>query len=304
MSGLIFAIQRVFLFSFAVSSGAVNDAVSESENAKEAIPELTNFIMIIGRILENLGHKSLGEFLEEFQNPIFFTLLIIFPISGWAFATYKRSHTGAESEIRKRIPRGFSQNFWEWVVQSLTTFTVDGLGLGDRGKSYVPFIGSLFLFILLNNLLGVVPLMKSATSSLNITLSLAVIVFLTVQIHGVRALGFLGWVKHLAGIEPGNNITYFLVPLMLPLHVLGEMIKPISLSLRLFGNIFGEDILLAVFVGLGAIYFLPLQTPFYFLALLTSFIQTMVFTLLACSYIASFSHIHVPHETETATGKA
>ena len=85
------------------------------------------------------------------------------------------------------------------------------------------------------------------------------------------------------------------IPLMFPLHVLSEMIKPISLSLRLFGNIFGEDILLAVFVGLGAFAFIPLQTPFYFLALLTSFIQTMVFTLLACSYIQSFSHVHESH---------
>lgn len=304
MSGLIFFIQKIFLLGLSVTSGTVGEAVNESAHAKEEIPELVNLVMIISRVLETLGYKSLGEFLEEFQNPIFFTLLIIIPISVWAFITYRKSHSGPESEIRKRIPRGFSQNFWEWVVQGLTTFTVDGLGLGSRGKTYVPFIGSLFLFILLNNLLGVIPLMKSATSSLNITLSLAVIVFLTVQIHGIRALGLFGWLGHLAGIEPGNTITYFLVPLMFPLHVLGEMIKPISLSLRLFGNIFGEDILLAVFVGLGAVYFLPLQTPFYFLALLTSVIQTMVFTLLACSYIASFSHIHETHEPETAVGKA
>ena len=304
MSGLIFFIQKIFLFGIAVSSGAAGEAVSESAHAKEEIPELTNLVMIISRILETLGYKNLGKLLEDFQNPIIFTLVIIIPISIWAFMTYRKITFGPESEVRKRIPKGFSQNFWEWIVQILTTFTVEGLGLGPRGRPYVPFIGSLFLFILLNNLLGVIPLMKSSTSSLNITLSLAVIVFLTVQIHGIRALGPLGWIEHLAGIERGNTITYFMVPLMFPLHVLGEMIKPLSLSLRLFGNIFGEDILLAVLVGLGAVYFMPFQTPFYFLALLTSLIQTMVFTLLACSYIANFSHTHESREMETTASEA
>jgi len=265
-------------------------AQSASENGGEEKPELTNIVLMISNWMKSHGNISAADFLNTFQNTIFFTILIIIPLAIWAIVTYRKVMHGSEREERLRIPKGFSQNFWEWIVQILSDFTEQGLGLGERGLTYVPFIGSLFLFILLNNLLGVFPLMKSATSSLNTTLGLAGIVFFTVQIHGVRALGLWGWIKHLAGVENGDMLEYILIPLMFPLHVIGELIKPMSLSLRLFGNIFGEDMLIAVFVGLGAFAFLPLQTPFYFLALLTSLIQTMVFTLLACSYIANFSH--------------
>jgi len=96
-----------------------------------------------------------------------------------------------------------------------------------------------------------------------------------------------------------------LVPLNLPLHIIGELAKPLSLSLRLFGNISGEDMLLAIFVGLGisitAILHppawmpgLPLQLPFIFLALLTSFVQALVFTLLSTIYFSLMTH----HEEE------
>jgi len=275
----------------------LNFAVSSSGGGEEGggAPELINWVHWWRLGAEKAGNENLVHFLHTFENTIFFSLFVILPVCLWAFLTYRKVMHGRDSEERKKVPKGFSQNFWELVVSGLSSYTQDGLGLGKRGLSYVPFIGSLFLFILLNNLLGMVPLMKSSTSSLNITLGLAVIVFLTAQIHGIRALGVGGWLKHLAGVEEGSVLEYCLMPLMFPLHVVGEIIKPISLSLRLFGNIFGEDILLAVFVGLGAVAFLPLQTPFYFLALLTSFIQTMVFTLLACSYIQTFSHIHDDH---------
>ena len=271
---------------------AVAASQQASERAGEENPELTNFVLILSNWMKSHGYENAYEFLHAFENTIFFTIIIIIPLAVWAIVTYRKVKFGADRESRRLIPRGFSQNFWEWIVQVLADFTEQGLGLGERGRTYVPFVGSLFLFILLNNLLGVIPFMKSATSSLNTTLGLAGIVFLTVQIHGIRALGPLGWLKHLAGIETGAPLEYALLLLMFPLHVLGELIKPVSLSLRLFGNIFGEDMLIAIFVGLGAFAFLPLQTPFYFLALLTSFIQTMVFTLLACSYIANFSHTH------------
>ena len=97
-------------------------------------------------------------------------------------------------------------------------------------------------------------------------------------------------------------ISWVLVPLNLPIHLIGELAKPLSLSLRLFGNITGEDVLIAAFTGVGimAISFLklpvgiPLQLPFYFLGLLMSAIQALVFTSLSAIYIA----LMLPHEHE------
>jgi F-type H+-transporting ATPase subunit a len=295
MTDILLYMYRFFNYAISVSAEAAGHAQNVAENAAEhaeETPELANWILIIRHWLEFKGQEHYAEWLAVFENTIFILLIVIL-ISIWAFVTYRRTFKSPDSDSRKRIPKGFSQNFWEMIVQGLTDYTEQGLGLGKRGRSYAPFIGSLFLFILLNNLIGVIPLFKSSTSSLNTTLGLAVIVFITVQIHGIRSLGLWGWFKHLAGWHDMTVLEFAMTPLMLPLHVLGELIKPVSLSLRLFGNIFGEDILLAVFVGLVA--FIPLQTPFYFLALLTSFIQTMVFTLLACSYIASMSQMHESH---------
>jgi F-type H+-transporting ATPase subunit a len=91
-----------------------------------------------------------------------------------------------------------------------------------------------------------------------------------------------------------------MVPLMFPLHIIGELAKPMSLSLRLFGNITGEDTLIAVFVGMGIAITpfisdfvgIPLQTPFYFLGILLSAVQALVFTLLSTIYIL----LMLPHE--------
>ena len=108
-------------------------------------------------------------------------------------------------------------------------------------------------------------------------MSLALVVFIYVQITGFRKLGVGGYFYHLVG-SPTDVMGWCLVPLMLPLHVIGELAKPVSLSLRLFGNIMGEDVLIAVFTGLGVLTLsaikspigIPLEFPFIFLGLLLS----------------------------------
>jgi F-type H+-transporting ATPase subunit a len=192
-------------------------------------------------------------------------------------------------------------------LQNLAEIAVEGLDnffhsvLGRHAERYTPFLGTLFVYILCMNLMGLVPFLKSPTSSLNITLSLALIVFVYVQFAGVRRLGPLKYVDHLMG-EPRDVMGWVLVPLNLPIHILGELAKPVSLSLRLFGNITGEDVLIAAFTGLGIALLafmgspvgVPLQVPFYFLAILTSTIQALVFTLLSTVYFA----LMMPHEKE------
>ena len=149
------------------------------------------------------------------------------------------------------------------------------------------------------NLIGLVPFFKSSTASINTTAALALTVFLYVQYTGIRRLGAWGYIHHLMG-SPNDVVTWVMVPINLPIHLVGELAKPFSLALRLFGNITGEDILIAAFVTLGIMLMslfgspigFPFQIPFIFLALLLSTIQALVFTMLSTIY---FSMV-MPHE--------
>ena len=172
--------------------------------------------------------------------------------------------------------------------------------MGPEARTYTPYLGTLFLFILVNNLMGMVPLLFAATSVLNTTVGLALCTFFYVQSIGIRKNGVLGYLHHMAG-SPRNGMEWGFSLLLFPLHVLGEFIKPMSLSLRLYGNIFGEETLVATFIVLGAgmLGFMhvnwigvPIQVPLMFLGLLTSVIQALVFTLLSTVYIA----LMLPHK--------
>ena len=195
---------------------------------------------------------------------------------------------------RQMIP-GKLQNAVEMMVEGMYNF-IESI-LGKEAKRYVPYLGSLFFYILLMNWIGMIPLGHSPSTSLNITASLAILTFLYAQYTGISRLGLLGYLHHMAG-SPADVISWCMVPLLFPLHIIGELAKPFSLALRLFGNITGEDTLVAVFVGLGIAILafspvgVPLQLPFYFLGLLLSTIQALVFTLLSTIYIL----LMLPHE--------
>jgi F-type H+-transporting ATPase subunit a len=149
--------------------------------------------------------------------------------------------------------------------------------------------------------MGLIPFLISPTSAINVTAALAITVFLYVQYTAFTRLGPLKYFHHLAG-EPTSVITWCLAVINLPLHIIGEFVKPMSLALRLFGNILGEDILIAAMVVLGIMFLgifgspigFPFQVPFYFLAMLTATIQALVFTMLATSYIMMV----VPHHED------
>jgi len=180
----------------------------------------------------------------------------------------------------EKIPRGL-QAFLELIYIKLDNFVI-GI-MGPEGKKFTPFIGTLFIYIVMMNLLGLIPLFHAPTSKLNTTLSLALVVFLGTQVVGFKYNGFIGYLKHFVG-EPT-----WLAPLNIPLHLVDQLVRPVSLSLRLFGNIMGEDTAIAVMTSLavllGAFSFMaPFQLPMLLLCVLTSFIQAMVFSMLACIY--------------------
>ena len=225
-------------------------------------------------------------FMAEFK-PVIFAFLVAAIFAFSAMKVYKS---------RQMIPGPF-QNLMEMLVEGMYNFI--GSILGKHTKQFIPFLGTLFFYILGMNFLGIIPGGFSPSTSLSITASLAIMVFLYAQYTGISKLGIVGYFDHLMG-SPRDVIGWCLVPLMLPMHIIGEFAKPFSLALRLFGNITGEDILVAAFVGLGisALAFvgspvgLPFNVPFILLGILLSTIQALVFTLLSTIYILMM----LPHE--------
>jgi F-type H+-transporting ATPase subunit a len=254
------------------AAGGPAEAAGPAAGGGEGVPELQNIVSWLSEILKK-------PFLEQWVN-IIFSFAIMLAIFLF-FATSARR--------MRKIP-GPRQNFVETVIESMDRFVIDILG--KEGRAYTPLIGTLFIYILFMNLWGLVPFFgHSPTSSLNVTLSLALFVFLTVQFHGLRRLGVIGYIKHFAELpEKPSALQWCMVPLMLPLHIIGELAKPLSLSLRLFGNITGEDALIAIFVMLIA--FVPLQLAMYPIVLIGSTIQALVFASLATVYLLMMS----PHE--------
>jgi F-type H+-transporting ATPase subunit a len=164
--------------------------------------------------------------------------------------------------------------------------------LGPKGRRYTPFIGTLFIYILFMNLLGLVPFMKSPTASWSTTLGLALCVFVYVQYSAVRELGFLGYLDHLMGKPRGILAFSLVLPLlMLLIHIVGELVKPLSLSLRLRSNIWGDEMLMEIVAGFG-LKGIPLLFFNTLIAITKGVIQAFVFGLLTTVYFA----IYLVHE--------
>ena len=176
-----------------------------------------------------------------------------------------------------RVPQGI-QNLFEWTV-SLLRGLVHGFIPGTQGDRYLPYLGSLFLFIFAMNMMGVLPGFRSPTMTLSTTAALGITTFIMVQAYAVRAGGVVNYLKHFMGD------VLLLAPLMFVVEIIGELAKPLSLSLRLYGNIFGEDKVIEELMTLGG--WIPLQIPMLLLALFTSFLQAFIFTTLSTIYIAS-----------------
>jgi F-type H+-transporting ATPase subunit a len=177
--------------------------------------------------------------------------------------------------VRKRleiVPKGL-QNFWEVVIRTIEDLVVETMG--EQGRPYFPLIATLALFILLCNLIGLIPYLFSSTANLNTTLALALIAFIMTHYVGIKTHGFK-YVKHFLGPVP------WLIPLMLPIEIIAHLSRILSLSFRLFGNIMGEDLAIIILTIL-----LPYLVPIPMMALHTfiSFIQTLVFIMLTMMYI-------------------
>jgi F-type H+-transporting ATPase subunit a len=165
------------------------------------------------------------------------------------------------------------QNFFEVLIGGLENFMVEIPG--PEGRFFFPFIATLFIFILAANLIGLVPGFNSPTANLNTTLAMALCTFVYTHIVGIKFHG-IKYIKHFMGP------VWWMAPMMFPIELIGHIARVMSLSVRLFGNIFGKELVLSILFMLAGLYLAPL--PIMFLGLLVSFIQALVFMLLATMY--------------------
>jgi F-type H+-transporting ATPase subunit a len=192
----------------------------------------------------------------------------------------------------EKVPRGV-QNFGEWVVEFINDQLTVPI-IGESGKKYTPLVGTVFVYVVLMNLIGLVPGFHSPTANITITLALGVVVFLYSQWEGIRQNGIGGHLMHFMGPKLGKYPLLF--PLMLPVELISEFVRPFTLAVRLFGNIFGEDVIIIVLTGLAgslagsALGWFPTQFPLLLLGILTAGVQAFVFAMLTCIYISLASH--------------
>jgi F-type H+-transporting ATPase subunit a len=174
------------------------------------------------------------------------------------------------------------QNVFEVLIGGLENFMVEITG--PEGRFFFPFIATIFLFILVSNLIGLIPGFFSPTANLNTTLALALCTFAYTHIIGIKFHG-AKYIKHFLGP------VWWLAPLMFPIELIGHFARIMSLSVRLFGNIFGKETVLTILFLLAGLYLAPL--PILFLGILVSFIQALVFMLLATMYfVGAMEHAH------------
>ena len=201
------------------------------------------------------------------------SLLVSLLLCWWAAAATRRM-----SEVPGRL-----QSTAEMFVQAFLDLCTDTLG--SKGRAYTPFIATIFLFVWVSNLLGIVPGMQEPTRNLNTTLGLGVICFIIAHVSSVRTKGVKSYV--LDYFEPLIVVKGVAVPnvVMFPLNFVGEMSKVVSHSFRLFGNIMGGAIIIMVVSNLTRYVGLPILLNAFF-GLFVGTVQAFVFAMLALTYIA------------------
>ena len=208
--------------------------------------------------------------------------LVIAALLTWAFVARRQLAAATDPVVPDATltARNSLEIFVEWFVGF-----IEGL-LGHKGRQYVHVYATFFLFILAANLVGLLPGFTPPTSDFNVTFALGVTSFLVYNYYGLRAKG-LGYLKHFAGP------IWWLAFLMLPLELIDNFVRPVSLALRLFGNMTGDHLVLEIFTDLTK---LVIPVVFYALGAFVSLIQAFVFTILSIIYVALALEEHEAHE--------
>ncbi len=174
------------------------------------------------------------------------------------------------------------QNLFEIIVSGMEEFMIEITG--EEGRWLFPIIATIFLYIAACNLIGLIPGFYPPTASLNTTLSCALTVVIFTHIIGLKYHG-IKYIKHFIGP------VWWMVPLILPIELIGHLARILSLSFRLFGNMMGHELVLGILFGLAGLFFAPL--PIMALGIFVAIVQAFVFFLLSIMYFTgALEHAH------------
>jgi F-type H+-transporting ATPase subunit a len=173
------------------------------------------------------------------------------------------------------------------VLEDIVSFLVGVLegNMGPRGRQYLPLLGALFVFILLGNLMGQIPGLGSPTSNINVPFACAITLWLYYHWQGIRANGVLNYIKHFA-VMPGVPVV--MAPLIFVIEIISHLSRVLSLTLRLFGNIFGEHLVVLIIASIIP-FIAPL--PIQFLGLIVGPLQAFIFMTLGAIYLTAATHV-------------
>jgi F-type H+-transporting ATPase subunit a len=224
--------------------------------------------LIFVKIFEAIG---LGHFAHTYPQIVYSWVLMAFLIIIGVLATKTIS----------MIP-GKTQNLFEVILSGIEEFMVDTAG--EEARWLFPLGATVFIYIFIGNLIGIIPGFYPPTANLNTTMSCAIVVVAFTHVIGVKYHG-AGYIKHFLGP------VWWMAPLIFVIEVIGHLARVLSLSFRLFGNMVGHEIVLAILLGLAGAFFAPL--PMMVLGVFVAFVQGFVFFLLSIIYFSgAIEHAH------------
>jgi F-type H+-transporting ATPase subunit a len=221
-----------------------------------------------------LGALGITAHNPERPWPDWLVMEILVVVLLMAITALVRSRLSAENP-------GKLQQVFELIYEFITN-TIEEVGV-NHGERFVYYIGTIFIFILSMNLIGIIPGLEAPTNHIPVTVGLAVVTFFYYNIMGFKDLG-LGYLKQFMGP------VAWLAPLMIPIELISHFVRPLSLSVRLYGNMFAGEQVTGIFMRLT---FLVIPIIFMLLHVFVAIVQTYVFTLLATIYVGgATSHEH------------
>ena len=238
-----------------------------------------------------LGYIHIPQIPPVFGIDITPTKHVVFMLIA-AFLVFITFYIVARGYKKSLVPKRLA-NFFEVLI----VFVRDEIAeptIGKAYKTFLPFLLTMFFFILFGNFLGLIPFSATFTSNIAVTATLAIISFLMIQLGGIKQNGFFGYFK---GLVP-HGIPVLLLPLMVLVEVLGLFTKPFALAIRLFANMIAGHTVILALLGLiffmGTIFIAPVSVAFaifiYLLEILVALIQAYIFTMLTALFIGMAVH--------------
>ncbi len=246
----------------------------------------TQLIPGVSPDIDPVTHAALGvDYTHVATALIAGSLLIVFSLLARASLG---SGEAAIVPASKFSIKGFFEIFTEAIA------SISDMVIGKEGRKFVPMFATIFLYIWFNNLVGLLPGMTPATDNINTTVAVGLFSFIAYNAYGIKEHG-VGYLKHFMGP------LLWLAPLMFVIEVIGHVVRPMSLGLRLQGNMTGDHTVLGIFLDLAPFPFvnetflaaLPIPVIFYFLGMFVCTMQAFVFTMLSMIYVSmAISHDH------------